>query len=238
MCGHQEEERFLEETSSVRCWLGSPSLRACGYIVYKEQPLRCNLRHVQCTHQQFTEDVSSNGDETELKFDKHSTFSPDVESLFTNIPLTETIDYVCDLIECNGKDIGIPTSDPKKLLLLCAFNNQIYRQKDWDAMGSQQCNIQWPCRDLNPGHLTCEASVSPLLHQHTLDPFEFSRLNRRTCSHLSGVIADRTAAHIDVKNKLPAGGFDSESVANGVGTGTETQQGIENRSIIDHSKNS
>ncbi|KER26103.1 hypothetical protein T265_06584 [Opisthorchis viverrini] len=30
----------IEETSSVRCWLGSSSLRACVYIVYKEQPLR------------------------------------------------------------------------------------------------------------------------------------------------------------------------------------------------------
>ncbi|KAG5455144.1 hypothetical protein CSKR_111554 [Clonorchis sinensis] len=38
------------------------------------------------------------------------------------------------------------------------------------------------------GHLTCEASVLPLLHQRTLDASEFSRLNRRTCSHLSDVI--------------------------------------------------
>ncbi|KAG5454972.1 hypothetical protein CSKR_105909 [Clonorchis sinensis] len=49
-------------------------------------------------------------------------------------------------------------------------------------------HIQWPCRDLNPGYLTCEASVLPLLHQRTLDASEFSRLNRRMCSHLSDVI--------------------------------------------------
>ncbi|GAA56235.1 receptor-type tyrosine-protein phosphatase F [Clonorchis sinensis] len=48
---------------------------------------------------------------------------------------------------------------------------------------------QWPCRDLKPGHLTCEASVLPLLYQRTLDASEFSRLNRRTCSHLSDVIS-------------------------------------------------
>ncbi|KAG5446717.1 hypothetical protein CSKR_113729 [Clonorchis sinensis] len=53
---------------------------------------------------------------------------------------------------------------------------------------SSAVHIQWPCRDLNPGHLTCEASVLPLLHQRTLDASEFSRLNRRTCSHLSDVI--------------------------------------------------
>ncbi|KAG5448775.1 hypothetical protein CSKR_107729 [Clonorchis sinensis] len=48
--------------------------------------------------------------------------------------------------------------------------------------------IQWQCRDLNPGHLTCEASVLPLLHQRTLDASEFSRPNRRTCSHLNDAI--------------------------------------------------
>ncbi|KAG5442701.1 hypothetical protein CSKR_108007 [Clonorchis sinensis] len=53
---------------------------------------------------------------------------------------------------------------------------------------SSAVHIQWPCRDLNPGHLTCEASVLPLLHQRTLDASEFSRLNRRTRSHLSDVI--------------------------------------------------
>ncbi|KAG5447179.1 hypothetical protein CSKR_106423, partial [Clonorchis sinensis] len=31
---------------------------------------------------------------------------------------------------------------------------------------------------LNPGHLTCEASLLPLAHQRTLDASEFSRLNR------------------------------------------------------------
>ncbi|KAG5453555.1 hypothetical protein CSKR_109512 [Clonorchis sinensis] len=53
---------------------------------------------------------------------------------------------------------------------------------------SSAVHIQWPCRDLNPGHLTREATVLPLLHQRTLDASEFSRLNRRTCSHLSDVI--------------------------------------------------
>ncbi|KAG5448217.1 hypothetical protein CSKR_105719 [Clonorchis sinensis] len=53
---------------------------------------------------------------------------------------------------------------------------------------SSAVHIQWPCRDLNPGHLTCEASSLPLPHQCTLDPSELSRLNRRTCSRLSDVI--------------------------------------------------
>ncbi|KAG5446974.1 Semaphorin-3C, partial [Clonorchis sinensis] len=56
------------------------------------------------------------------------------------------------------------------------------------VLSSSAVHIQWPCRDLNPGHLTCEASVLPLLHKRTLDACEFSRLNRRKCSHLSDVI--------------------------------------------------
>ncbi|KAG5453865.1 hypothetical protein CSKR_111544 [Clonorchis sinensis] len=55
-------------------------------------------------------------------------------------------------------------------------------------LSSSAVHIQWPCHDSNPGHLTCEASMQPLLHQRTLNASEFSRLNRRTCSHLSDVI--------------------------------------------------
>ncbi|KER24006.1 hypothetical protein T265_08250 [Opisthorchis viverrini] len=54
---------------------------------------------------------------------------------------------------------------------------------------SRTVHFQCPCRDLNPGHLICEASVYPLLHEPTLDASEFSRLNMRTCSHLSDEIS-------------------------------------------------
>ncbi|KAG5446648.1 hypothetical protein CSKR_108305 [Clonorchis sinensis] len=39
---------------------------------------------------------------------------------------------------------------------------------------SSAVHIQWPCRVLNPGHLTCEASVLPLHHQRTLDASDVS----------------------------------------------------------------
>ncbi|KAG5444432.1 hypothetical protein CSKR_110065 [Clonorchis sinensis] len=57
-----------------------------------------------------------------------------------------------------------------------------------EALDSSAVHIQWPYRDLNPGHLTYEASVLPLLHQRRLDAFEFSHLIKRTCSCLSDVI--------------------------------------------------
>ncbi|KER31702.1 hypothetical protein T265_02073 [Opisthorchis viverrini] len=49
-------------------------------------------------------------------------------------------------------------------------------------------HIQWPCRGLNSGYLTCEANVLSPFHQSTLDASEFARLNGRTCLHLSDVI--------------------------------------------------
>ena len=69
-------------------------------------------------------------------------FSLDVASLFTSVPLQETIDYLCEYIDKYQLDVGVPTEDLKKLLLACTFNvqflvnQQIYRQKDGVAMGS------------------------------------------------------------------------------------------------------
>ena len=77
-----------------------------------------------------------------VELTQHKMLSLDVESLFTNVPLKETVDYICDYIDRTGRDIGFPTTLLKKLILLCTenvqflFNNDIYRQKDGVAMGS------------------------------------------------------------------------------------------------------
>ena len=68
--------------------------------------------------------------------------SLDVSSLFTNVPLKETVDFLCDFIETNFIDIGIPVADLKVLLMKCTsnvqfkFNGNFYRQTDGVAMGS------------------------------------------------------------------------------------------------------
>ena len=68
--------------------------------------------------------------------------SLDVSSLFTNVPLFETVDYVCDFIRNSSIVLPIPMTDFKELLLRCTFNIQflfngtIYRQRDGIAMGS------------------------------------------------------------------------------------------------------
>nr|VZI46305.1 unnamed protein product [Spirometra erinaceieuropaei] len=69
-------------------------------------------------------------------------FSLDVSSLFTNVPVTETVDYICDFLSASQQEIGIPAKTLKELLLRCTltvqflFDNQIYRQVDGVAMGS------------------------------------------------------------------------------------------------------
>ncbi|VDP50641.1 unnamed protein product [Schistosoma margrebowiei] len=68
--------------------------------------------------------------------------SLDVASLFTNVPLTETIDFVCQQLQEKQINIGIPDVSLKELLLKCTmnvhfvFNNTYYRQIDGIAMGS------------------------------------------------------------------------------------------------------
>ncbi|BHF77692.1 hypothetical protein SprV_0602080100 [Sparganum proliferum] len=69
-------------------------------------------------------------------------FSLDITSLFANVPVIETVDYICDVPSANHQEIGIPTKTLKELLLRCTlnvrflFDNQLYRQIDGVAMGS------------------------------------------------------------------------------------------------------
>ena len=67
----------------------------------------------------------------------------DVDSLFTNIPLEETIN-ICTNLLYNDEDVieGISKSEFKNLLSLAnqesyfIFNDVLYKQKDGVAMGS------------------------------------------------------------------------------------------------------
>ncbi|VDP86425.1 unnamed protein product [Echinostoma caproni] len=72
--------------------------------------------------------------------DRHM-FLLDVTSLFTNVPICETIGYLCTYIENNGIDVGLPTDDLKELLFFYTHNvqfkfNEEKCQKDGVAMRS------------------------------------------------------------------------------------------------------
>jgi hypothetical protein len=66
----------------------------------------------------------------------------DVKSLFTNIPLHETVDIICSYVSKERLILPIPNETLRKLLLLCtenmkfSFEDQYYRQIDGVAMGS------------------------------------------------------------------------------------------------------
>ena len=55
---------------------------------------------------------------------RKSMLSLDVTSLFTNVPLNETILFLCNHIDNNHIDLGIPTQYIRELLLRCTFNVQ------------------------------------------------------------------------------------------------------------------
>ena len=68
--------------------------------------------------------------------------SLDVTTLFTNVPVMETIDYILESISSHNMEIGLPPNKLKELILKCTmnvqfrFNGQLYRQIDGVAMGS------------------------------------------------------------------------------------------------------
>ncbi|KAG5446638.1 hypothetical protein CSKR_108294 [Clonorchis sinensis] len=64
----------------------------------------------------------------------------------------------------------------ERVLQLNDFFQMIVLTTSFLSFHSSAVHIQWPCRDLNPGRVTCDASVLPLLHQRTLDASEFPRL--------------------------------------------------------------
>ena len=66
----------------------------------------------------------------------------DVESLFTNVPLTETVDFLADFIDTHPGLVNLPSHILKHLILICTkdikfyFQGTSYKQIDGVAMGS------------------------------------------------------------------------------------------------------
>ena len=74
----------------------------------------------------------------DMQINQLKMFSLDVSSLFTNVPLKDTIEYICDYIRTHNINICLPLADLKQLLLFCThniqfkFNDKIYRQRmEW-----------------------------------------------------------------------------------------------------------
>ena len=117
--------------------VGSPYHELAKWLAEKLKPLRECLTS-NCVRDTF--DFVDRIKSSNVK-DKRM-LSLDVNSLFTNVPLIETIDYVCSSLEELKLEIGLPSSIVKELLLRCTMNVQflargnLYRQVDGVAMGS------------------------------------------------------------------------------------------------------
>ncbi|KAG5443808.1 Peptidase inhibitor 16 [Clonorchis sinensis] len=153
-------------------------------------------------------DISENP--VELWFDKHKTYK---FGKLTSETSTQTDPYTqvvwgktkrlgcyqnfCETMKDNeGKSIGqayfsVCRYSPRIGVLFIPTPLSLERSSFCSGLvipSSSAVHIQWPCRELNLGHLTCEANVL-LLHQRALGAAGFSRLNRRTRSRLSDGIS-------------------------------------------------
>ena len=105
--------------------------------------------------------------------------SYDVQSLFTNIPINETID-ICSKLMFQGVDLfrGMTKSVFKNLLYLCVrdglfiFNNSLYKQVDGVAMGSPLgptfANI-FLCYHEKKWLDECPTNFKPILYRRYVD---------------------------------------------------------------------
>ncbi|CAH8603506.1 unnamed protein product [Dicrocoelium dendriticum] len=117
--------------------VGSPQHLLAQWMVNKLQPLR-DMVCTYCVRDsfEFIEKIS------ELNFTNKRMISFDAQSLFTNIPLLETVEYVCELTRQLPIYANFPEYLLKEILFRCTlnvqfmFNGEMYRQIDGVAMGS------------------------------------------------------------------------------------------------------
>ena len=101
----------------------------------------------------------------------------DVASLFTNVPLRETVDIIEFLISDLNLCMPVPTLELKSLLLLCtqnvqfSFDHKLYTQVDGVAMGSPLGPI---LADIFLGYLE-RYLLKPALRRSSHQPCTFFR---------------------------------------------------------------
>ena len=113
----------------------------------------------------------------------------DVSSLFTNVPLFETINFICDYIDSHNFTLALPTSILRELLLRCTFNIQfkfdglLYQQTDGVAMGSPL------------GPLLSDISMSNLERSSLRDTIDSMCFYRRNVDDIFVILDYQTDAH-------------------------------------------
>ena len=120
-----------------------PIVSTIGTFNYKLSKFLCSLLSPHLPSDYCPKDPFTFIDELKkVSFKNSFVVSYDVVSLFTNIPLDETIELALDLILKNNLNIKITRNDLKKLFIFAtsktqfSFKNEIYQQTDGVAMGS------------------------------------------------------------------------------------------------------
>ena len=122
-----------------------PIVSTCGTYYYETAKAQAKYLSSLTENQYSLKNTLNFADRLNQHFiDEDETFvSYDVESLFTSIPLDETIDTILDLIYAEGKLPIITTRLVMKRLLfrvtkgyIFTFNGNLYKQADGCGMGN------------------------------------------------------------------------------------------------------
>nr|CAH8870330.1 unnamed protein product [Trichobilharzia regenti] len=152
----------------------SPYHAIAKWLVDILLPIRNNLcKHSVSDSFEFVDSISG------ANVSGKKMISMDVTSLSTNVPLTETICFICKFIENNNVDVCVPIHYLKKLLLRCTlnvqfkFNNTIYRQRDRVAMGSPLGPLLADCFLVSLGNIILWSNTDSfhLYQRYTGDTF-------------------------------------------------------------------
>ena len=116
---------------------GSPYHQLAKYLVQLLQPISKDI----ATHS-LTDSFALLPYLDTINIDGKTMASLNVQSLFTNVPLIETVDIICSYIMVNKISVNIPIELLRPLILTCTLNvpflfqNRRYIQIDGVAMGS------------------------------------------------------------------------------------------------------
>ncbi|GAA56769.1 scavenger receptor cysteine-rich domain-containing group B protein [Clonorchis sinensis] len=117
-----------------------------------------------------------------------------------------------------NEEVGVKCAYEAPIVQRSATNPLSLKLKESELIrmrsSSSAVHIQWPCRDLNPGHLTCEASVLPPIERRPSNcPVCDGRLTRKSglpnvkiqmhpvC--VGGVVVTRSRRMSDVRGSNP-----------------------------------
>ena len=169
-----------------------PILSAVNTPTYKLSQYLNKLLKPWTTNEYTAKDSFTFAEDIRLQDSTKSMASLDVDSLFTNIPLNETIEICCELLYSNTAVVdGLSRNDFKKLLTMATtesfilFDGKYFQQIDGVAMGSPLgptlANI-FLCHHETKWLANCPPECKPLYYRRYVDDI-FLLFENIQCAH-------------------------------------------------------